>query len=301
MIRTLLFISSFLILTLSAIFSVYGLSFLFSGAGIGIILMGSVLELGKIVSALAYHKYEGTVKTPMRKYLMMAVVVLMVINSLGIYGFLSNAYESTKNKVYNIDSEKSIIELQKASVLESLNFNKAQRQIIASQLTDLLKVSNDQDKRVGDSLGVRSIKTVNLLRDDVKATQQKIEELRTKQNEHLEKEKQLYTELQSLEEKVNVSSKKSRETDVGPLKYLSSLFSTNMDNIVLWLIILMILTFDPLGLILILIASKEPEEVKTVIVKKRKYTKKAVKPEPIKKVTYKKRKPELSNITDIIT
>jgi hypothetical protein len=298
MIKISLFFSSIVMLTLSAVFSVYGLSFLFSGAGIGIILMGSALEIAKIVSAIVYHRYSDRLESTIKKFLIVAVSILVVINSLGIYGYLSNAYQSTKNKVSYIDSDKSIIELQKASILESLNFSKNQRQSISTQLADLLKISSNQEQRIGDSLGIRSIKTVNSLRDDVKQSQAKMDELRREQTNLLNDEKDLYSQLQEMERRLNDSRKASSDADVGPLKYLSTLFSTDMDNIVIWLIVLMIITFDPLGLILIIIGVKHTGVKKIPL--KRKYTKRKPQPEPKVKRTYTKRKPELSNITDVI-
>ena len=80
-------------------FSVWGLSQLFAGASTAVIIMATGLEVGKIVTTTALHRYWKKIAGGLRVYLTISVVVLMIITSAGIYGFLSNAYQKTANKL----------------------------------------------------------------------------------------------------------------------------------------------------------------------------------------------------------
>ncbi len=73
-------------------FSVWGLSQLFAGASTAVIIMASILEVGKVVTTTALHRYWDKLAKGLRGYLTVGVLVLMFITSAGIYGFLSNAY-----------------------------------------------------------------------------------------------------------------------------------------------------------------------------------------------------------------
>ena len=79
----------------AAFYSVYGLSKLFSSASTEVIIMASSLEISKLVIATLLHEYWNTLSKLLRFYLTLAVFVLVMITSAGIYGFLSSAYQET--------------------------------------------------------------------------------------------------------------------------------------------------------------------------------------------------------------
>ena len=82
----------------AAFYSVFGLSMLFAGASKQVIIMAGSLEFAKLVVASLLYQYWGTINKWLRTYLSIACLVLMVITSGGIYGFLSGAYQSTATK-----------------------------------------------------------------------------------------------------------------------------------------------------------------------------------------------------------
>ena len=83
----------------AAYFSVWGLSQLFAGASTAVIIMATALEIGKVVVTTALHRYWDKISGWLKFYLTISVGVLMIITSAGIYGFLSNAYQKTANKL----------------------------------------------------------------------------------------------------------------------------------------------------------------------------------------------------------
>ncbi len=82
----------------AAFYSISGLSKLFAGASLQVIIMASSLEVAKLVIASLLYQYWNSINKALRTYLVTAAVVLVLITSMGIYGYLSNAYQSTANK-----------------------------------------------------------------------------------------------------------------------------------------------------------------------------------------------------------
>ena len=83
----------------AAFYSVFGLSKLFAGASTEVIIMAGSLEIAKLVTASLLYQYWGTINKILRTYLTIATVILIIITSMGIYGFLSAAYQETFNQL----------------------------------------------------------------------------------------------------------------------------------------------------------------------------------------------------------
>ena len=107
----------------AAYFSVWGLSQLFAGASTAVIIMASVLEIGKVVTTTALHTYWHKLARGLKIYLTISVGVLMIITSAGIYGFLSNAYQSTANKLELHEGELGVLEAKKQTFEKTMADN----------------------------------------------------------------------------------------------------------------------------------------------------------------------------------
>jgi len=94
----------------AAFYSISGLSKLFAGAAFAVIIMATALEISKLVLATLLHQYWDRLGALLKTYLTTAVVVLILITSLGIYGFLSAAYQETANKSSIIDTRIAFLE-----------------------------------------------------------------------------------------------------------------------------------------------------------------------------------------------
>ena len=97
-----LIVTSLAIAGVSAYFSIIGLSLLFVGSGLSIIVMGTALEVGKLVAVTALHHLWDKLNFMLKTYLFAAAIVLSVITSIGIYGFLGNGYHATSIKVQSL-------------------------------------------------------------------------------------------------------------------------------------------------------------------------------------------------------
>ena len=86
----------------AAFYSVYGLSKMFAGASLQVMIMAGSLEFAKLVIASLLHQYWSSINKILRAYLLIATLVLIAITSGGIYGFLSSAYSETSLKMENM-------------------------------------------------------------------------------------------------------------------------------------------------------------------------------------------------------
>ena len=101
-------------------YSISGLSKLFAGAALAVIIMTTSLEVAKLVIASLLYQYRKTIPKLLKYYLTVAAVILVLITSMGIYGFLSAAYQETAAKAGSIDAQISLIETKRDNVKEQL-------------------------------------------------------------------------------------------------------------------------------------------------------------------------------------
>ena len=114
----------------AAFYSVSGLSKLFAGASLEVIIMAGSLEVAKLVIASLLYQYRKTIPRLLKYYLTGAAVVLVLITSMGIYGFLSAAYQETANKAGNIDAQIALVETKRDNVREQLAVYNAEKSTI---------------------------------------------------------------------------------------------------------------------------------------------------------------------------
>ena len=211
-------ISALLIAGSAAFFSVFGLSKLFAGAALSVIIMAGSLELGKLVSAAFLYRYWDVVSWFQKIYLTTAVLVLIGITSAGIFGYLSNAYQGA-----TIEFEKQTTTLfYQEDRLEQLEED---RVYLKDELVQSIA-----------SLPDNYITAKRQLREDYNP---KVLEL----NDQILDIKQDISDL-----KVGLVE---TGVDVGPAIYLARIFNTDIDTVVKFFIFILIFVFDPLAVMLI--------------------------------------------------
>jgi len=230
----------------AAFYSISGLSKLFAGASLQVIIMASSLEVAKLVIASLLYQYWNSINKVLRTYLVTASVVLVLITSMGIYGFLSAAYQSTANKegiatqqINALETKKKLYEQTRDNIIE-------EKQSLANLKGTLSKGSVTQ---FTDKKGNLIIKSNNANVKQIELANKTEEKLTTKLdaiNDSI-----FVLENRILETKVFSDSK----SELGPLKYLSNLLGVTMDRIVNWLLLIIIFVFDPLAISLIVAAN----------------------------------------------
>ena len=230
----------------AAYYSIIGLIAIFSAAVIPIAVMGVVLELGKLVTASWLYHYWKRVPKLLKGYLISAVVVLMFITSIGIFGFLSKAHIEqttiTSDKSIEIQSVVSAIERHKKDI------NRAEFSL--SLLDDALKKYTELGA-VTKGLNARKDQEVerNELNKSIQSSTEQIATL-TKTKFGLQKE-----QLQI-------------ESEVGPIRYIAELIygessQSVLEDAVRWVIIIIVFVFDPLAVLLLISANITLKEERT--------------------------------------
>ena len=246
----------------AAFFSVYGISQLFAGASTAVIIMASVLEIGKIVTTTALHRYWKRIAKSLRVYLTISVVVLMFITSAGIYGFLSNAYQKTANKVELHEGEVSVLTRKKDLFQKTIDDN---QKIIDSKNKRISQLSDIRDKQENRLDDAKSVWAKDKVRNDIRVANGEIQKL-SGDIDNLNAKNQIVSDsiskysVKSLE----LEGKSSVAGEVGPLKYISKLTGQPMDKVVNVLILLLIFVFDPLAIALILMTNRVFELEKVI-------------------------------------
>lgn len=238
----------------AAYFSVWGLSQLFAGASTAVIIMASILEVGKIVTTTALHTYWNKLAKGLRAYLTISVGVLMLITSAGIYGFLSNAYQKTANKLEIHEGELGVLDGKKAVFEKSVADNQKIIDTKTKRLDQLSNLRTNQESRLDGSTSNRAR---NSVRADIASANSEIQKL-TLDIDGLNTKNSVLSDSISAYNVKGLEMKASSDVagEVGPLKYISELTGVPMANVVNYMILLLIFVFDPLAVALILITNK---------------------------------------------
>jgi len=235
-------------------FSVWGLSQLFAGASTAVIIMATGLEVGKIVTTTALHRYWKKIAGGLRVYLTISVLVLMLITSAGIYGFLSNAYQKTANKLEIQNGQVSVLTGKKDLFQKNIDDNKKiidQKNKRIEQLSDLRKT---QELRLDSAKNNRNR---NGARADIQGSNSEIQKLSLDVDGLNLKNSVLSDSISKYNVKIlELNANSDVAAEIGPLKYISELTGTPMANVVNLLILLLIFVFDPLAVALVLMTNR---------------------------------------------
>jgi hypothetical protein len=230
----------------AAFYSVSGLSKLFAGASLEVIIMASSLEIAKLVIASLLYQYWDVINKGLRAYLTIAAGVLILITSAGIYGFLSAAYQETANKESIVTQQIEALETKKALYEETRDNLLADRKSNNELRGTLSKGSTTQ---YTDKKGNLVVRTNNAAIRNLESTAKENEKLATKLD--VVNDSIFALETKILETQVNSEA----ASELGPLKYLSGLTGIEMDRIINWLLLVIIFVFDPLAIALVIAAN----------------------------------------------
>ena len=227
----------------AAYYSIIGLTAIFAAAFWPIVIMGSVLEAGKLVTSVWLKKYWDQANWQLKTYLTSAVIILMLVTSMGIFGFLSKAHMDQGVPTGDITAQVNLFD-------EKI---KTQRDNIESNRKALAQMDATVDQTIGRSTTEQGATNAANLR----RSQQR--ERGALQNEIAVAQKAI---AKLNEERAPIASQLRKvEAEVGPIKYIAALvYGDNPDQNLLekavrWVIIILVLVFDPLAIALILAAN----------------------------------------------
>lgn len=244
----------------AAFYSVSGLSKLFAGAAFAVIVMAASLEIAKLVIASLLYQYRKNLPKLLKWYLSIACFVLIVITSMGIYGFLSAAYQETAAKAGSIDAQIALVEVKRDNVKEQLVVYNEEKSSINEAVVSLRNGLSTNRIQYKDTLG-------NIITTQSSTTRrvltQQLDQAIDRQTEVNYKIDQLNEALFKFEEKiVEIRLSDAVSSELGPLKYLSGLTGFPMDRIINWLLLTIIFVFDPLAIALVVAANFAFEQIR---------------------------------------
>ena len=253
-------LSALSVSTSAAFYSVSGLSKLFAGATFAVIIMAASLEVAKLVIASLLYQYRKTLPFLLKTYLSIACFVLILITSMGIYGFLSAAYQETANKSGNIDAQITLIETKRDNVKEQLAVYNTEKNTINGAVADLQAGLANNVIQYTNAEGQLITTTSSSTR---RALEKQLDQAVGRQNELNAKIDGLNTQLFDYEtEIVEVRTGNDLAGELGPLKYLSGLTGIPMDQIINYLLLVIIFVFDPLAIALVIAANYAFEQLR---------------------------------------
>ena len=251
---TIIALSALSVSVSAAFYSVTGLSKLFAGASFEVIIMASALEISKLVIASLLYRYWNTLNKLLRTYLTIAAIVLVLITSMGIYGFLSAAYQGTYRELTVRNNKISFLEQKKDFYQKDVDRFDQELERISENISTLSNAKS-QSIQVRDTTvegGVRStISTAELRlaqsRIDVEEKNRKdIQLQRVAAADSLQKYELQILDLQNSSDTAN---------ELGPLEYISGLTGQPMDRVINILLLVIIFVFDPLAISLVVAAN----------------------------------------------
>jgi hypothetical protein len=237
-------------LSISAVavyYSVVGLTAIFAAAVVPIIIMGTTLEISKLVATVWLKQNWKTAPLLIKVYLSAAIVVLMIITSMGIFGFLSKAHSDQSLVSGDVLSKIAVYDEKIKTSRENIDAN---RKILKQldEAVDQVMARSDSEKGADKAVAIRKTqsKERTRLQSDITAEQERIAKLN--------------------EERAPIAAEVRKvEAEVGPIKYIAAFFYDSTDPTILeksvtWVIITLIVVFDPLAVILLLASQMSFQE-----------------------------------------
>lgn len=254
----------------AAFYSVSGLSKLFAGAQLEVIIMAGSLEFGKLVIASLLYQYWDTINKWLRTYLTIAAVILVLITSMGIYGFLSAAYQETYQKLVVQQNQIEFLDNKAKFYEDDVTRYDQELERISNNISTLSNARSQQ-------IQVRDTSVVGGVRTTISTAELRLAQGRIDVEEENRKSVQAKREvaadsLQTIKLKIlDLQNESDTVGELGPLQYLSGLTGTPMDKIINILLLVIIFVFDPLAISMVVAANfafdmanpKRPEDEET--------------------------------------
>lgn len=270
---------AFFLSAVAAYYSVLGLVAIFSAAAIPVIIMGGALETGKVVAAMWLHRNWHRAPWTYKAYLLPSLLALMLLTSMGTFGYLSKAHSDQSLVSGDVQSKIAIYDEKIRISRENIDANRAALKQLDAAVDQIMGRSTTEQG---------AERSVQIRRQQAPERQRLIREI--------EAEQKKISELNEARAPIAAEVRKV-EAEVGPIKYIAALlYGDNPENNLLesavrWVIILIVIVFDPLAIVLILAGTRHLEWERT--------TRSEINPDYLKTIVESKSESVIESISDI--
>jgi len=249
----------------AAYFSIFGLSKLFAGAGLGIIILASVLEFSKLVAVSYVYRFWEKISKALRYYYVAGVIFIMLLTSMGIYGFLTSAYQSTANKIEIRDSKIKIAQNKKDLFTAQLDRINKSIESDNIRIDKMANIRDQQENRVTDLYKNRSTTSARRTEGQISNTDSQMKALNDAITNKMIQTSAINDSISYYDQIILEYKTSDVSSEVGPLKYLADLTGFSMNKVVNILVLLIIFVFDPMAIALLIgvnqLTMKKEEEL----------------------------------------
>jgi hypothetical protein len=236
----------------AAYFSVFGLSKLFYAAGWGITILAASLEFAKLVTVSYVYRFWSSIKKGLRGFYVFAVVFIMLLTSIGIYGFLTGAYQKSANKLEMRDSQIAIAESKKTLFINQLDRVNKSIESSSQRINTLSGLRTTQESRLNNLYNQKYVTVAKRTEDQISGSDDQIKTLNLDITDKMKQTTSINDSIAFYDLKIINLKNSDVSNEVGPYKFVADLTGASMNKVVNIVAILIILVFDPLAIALLI-------------------------------------------------
>lgn len=245
-------IAALLLAGTAAYFSVFGLTQLFYAAGIGITILAASLEFAKIVTVSYVYRFWNIIEKGLRGFYIFAVVFIMFLTSMGIYGFLTSAYQKSANKIELRDAQIKIAENKRTLFVNQLDRVNKSIESSSERINTISGLRGQQEKRLDNLYNQKYISVAKRTEQQITGSDEQIKLLNDDITTKMQQTNGINDSISFYDQKIAELKSSDVSNEIGSYQFISSLTGIPMNKVVNIVALLIILVFDPLAIALLI-------------------------------------------------
>jgi hypothetical protein len=252
----------------AAWFSIFGLTQLFYGAGIGITILAASLEFAKVVTVSYVYRFWKTIEKGLRGFYIFAVVFIMFLTSMGIYGFLASGYQKSANKIELRDAQIKIAESKKTLFINQLDRLNKSIESSSQRINTISNLRNQQEKRIDNLLNQKYISAASKAQGNIYSSDEQIKILNTDITEKMKQTNVVNDSIAFYDQKIADLKASDVNNEVSSYQFISDLTGISINKVVNFVALVIIFVFDPLAIALLIAVNRLTMSVENIPNKK---------------------------------
>lgn len=236
----------------AAYFSVFGLTKLFAAAGIGITILAASLEFAKLVTVSYVYRFWKSIKKGLRGFYVFAVIFIMLLTSVGIYGFLTGAYQQTAIKIESRDSQITIIENKRNLFVNQLDRINKSIESSNTRMNTLSNLRSQQEQRLDNLYDKNNVSSAKRTETQITGADQQINQMNKDISDLMKQTNSVNDSIAYYDQKIIELKSNDISSEIGPYKFIADITGTPINKIVNIIALLIICVFDPLAIALLI-------------------------------------------------